>query len=143
MMMLFASITYTVAASNIDNSDEKPRIEDISNLVVENVKKTDFSTLSVGFPAKVNVIEGDSVKIDVRSADKWLQDKIKYEISDSTLRIWASCSPEQLENLDPSLTKIRVVIPHNIRIKTTSQYLLMIPRDEFEKYHTASNETEN
>jgi len=137
MLVMFASITYTVASTynSVDNTDDKTKLEYVNN---NYTTPTPINLIKVGMPSTIDVVKGDSFQIAFRTLDNDLYENIKYEIQDSVLKIWVENMYEDLYNLDFKNIKIRIMIPNDhIKIKTLNSNLLVASNDSKKKRLTS------
>lgn len=96
----------------------------------DNDNNMEFKTIKVGMPSIINIVKGDSFQIAIRTNN--LYNEVKYEIEDSTLKIWLEDIYNDLYDIDSKNIKIRITIPNeeDIVIKTLNRNLLVAPNME-------------
>jgi len=136
MLVMIASITYTAASTYnfVDNTDEKGRLEYVNN----DTTQGQFNLIKVGMPSSIDIVKGDTFQIAFRALDDYLYENIKYEIVDSTLKIWLEGVHDYIYNLDHNNIKIRIMVPNdNIQIKTLNSNLLVASNNSKKKSLTS------
>ena len=106
--------------ANSSNIDFKRNVSDNK---IENVDKHNLSKIIVNVPSNVNIYEGDTFNISVRTNDEILRKSIRYNVSDSTLNIWMDgLDNYEMLRMNPDDIKIYIVSSKNVEIYT-NEYL--------------------
>lgn len=91
------------------------------------VKKssTDISTVKVELPSILKIYNSEDFQIGICAKDRKIQEKIKYSIVDSELKIYIDKMPlETLSNIDENDIRIRISVPNNVSIESTPNFIV-------------------
>ena len=111
MLVTLASMTYTMASTyNKFIPNEVKIIEHIYD-------NGEFNTIKIGIPSIISIHENETFEINVRTDEEYLDNKIKYDIKDSTLVIWAeNINYDEVQNLNEKNIRIKIMTP-NTKLK--------------------------
>lgn len=111
MLVTLASMTYTMASTyNKFIPNEVKIIERIYD-------KDGINTIKIGIPSIISIYENETFEINVRTDEEYLNNKIKYDIKDSVLTIWAeNLDYEEIQNVEEKNIRIKIMTP-NTKLK--------------------------
>ena len=86
---------------------------------------TDINTVKVELPAVLKIYNGEDFQIGISAKDRKIQEKIKYSIIDSELKIYIDkMSLETLSNIDENDIRIRISVPNDVSIESTPNFIV-------------------
>ena len=111
MLVTLASMTYTMASTyNKFIPNEVKIIERIYD-------KDEINTIKIGVPSIISIYENETFEINVRTDEEYLNNKIKYDIKDSVLTIWAeNLDYDEIQNFEEKNIRIKIMTP-NTKLK--------------------------
>ena len=111
MLVTLASMTYTMASTYNKFIPNEVKI-------IEHIYDNDeFNTIKIGIPSIISIHENETFEINVRTDEEYLDNKIKYDIKDSTLVIWAeNINYDEVQNLNEKNIRIKIMTP-NTKLK--------------------------
>ena len=111
MLVTLASMTYTMASTY-----NKFIPNDVK--IIEHIYDNDeFNIIKIGIPSIISIYENETFEINVRTDEEYLDNKIKYDIKDSTLVIWAeNINYDEVQNFNEKNIRIKIMTP-NTKLK--------------------------
>ena len=112
MLVVLASMTNLMASSNINY--EYNGVNIIERIIDDN---KNFNVIKIGIPSTITIKENDTFDINIRTNEEYLNNKIKYDIKDSVLTIWAeNLDYEEIQNFEEKNIRITIMAP-NTKLK--------------------------
>ena len=122
MLVVLASMTNLMASSNINYEYNEV------NIIERIIDNKNFNIIKIGVPSIITIKENDTFDINIRTNEEYLNNKIKYDIKDSVLTIWAeNLDYEEIQNFEEKNIRITIMAPNTkLKINTLNNNLQVI-----------------